>query len=127
VWHHPLSGTGDDRIKDHGFLERLAVAGFHVGLHGHIHRASNELYRYERSAQGRRLEIIAAGTFGAPSHEWAAGYPLQYNLLQFQGRQLTVRTRRREEPNGAWKPDARWLEGSGKEPKSSYTLELSGA
>jgi hypothetical protein len=30
VWHHPLNSPFQDHIKDHGFMERLAVAGFCV-------------------------------------------------------------------------------------------------
>jgi hypothetical protein len=58
-------------------------------------------------------------------HEWTSGIPLQYNLLRFQGSQVTVETRRREDIDGAWRPDARWGVGAGKDPKSFYTLDLS--
>ncbi len=124
VWHHPLGGAGDDRIKDHGFLQRLSVQGFRLVLHGHIHKAENSLYRYDHTEDGRRIEVVGAGTFGAPVHEWASGIPLQYNLLRFQGHQVTVETRRREELNGSWKPDARWGGGAGKDPKPFYTLNI---
>ena len=121
VWHHPLEGAGDDRIKEHGFLERLAGAGFRLGLHGHIHKAETRLYRYGHDVGGRRMEFVSAGTFGAPTHEWVAGVPLQYSLLQLQGKQLTVHTRRREERNGTWKPDAR----SGDESQSLSIRSIS--
>ncbi|XXX75249.1 HEAT repeat domain-containing protein [Sorangium sp. So ce134] len=124
VWHHPTNSASDDRIKDHGFLERLAVADFRLGLHGHIHKAQNGLYRYDVSAAGRRIELVCAGTFGAPTHEWVPGYPLQYQLLRFEGGTLTVETRRREEINGTWKPDARWTAGRGKDPVPRYQLAL---
>ncbi|WP_437315560.1 sister chromatid cohesion protein PDS5 [Sorangium sp. So ce385] len=124
VWHHPVNSAFEDRIKDHGFLERLAGADFRLGLHGHIHKAQNGLYRYDVSAAGRRLELVCAGTFGAPTHEWVPGYPLQYQLLRFEGGTLTVETRRREEINGTWKPDARWTAGRGKDPAPRYQLSL---
>ncbi|WP_437568994.1 sister chromatid cohesion protein PDS5 [Sorangium sp. So ce542] len=124
VWHHPVNSAFEDRIKDHGFLERLAGADFRLGLHGHIHKAQNGLYRYDVSAAGRRLELVCAGTFGAPTHEWVPGYPLQYQLLRFEGGTLTVETRRREEINGTWKPDARWTAGRGKDPVPRYQLAL---
>jgi hypothetical protein len=123
-WHHPLSSAGEDRISDHGFLQQLAKAGFTLALHGHIHKAESTLYRHDHSATGRRIEFIAAGTFGAPVREWVPGYPLQYNLLQLERDLLTVHTRRREEPNGAWKPDARWLQGPGRDPLPRYTIPL---
>lgn len=124
AWHHPVNSAFEDRIKDHGFLERLAGADFRLGLHGHIHKAQNGLYRYDVSAAGRRIELVCAGTFGAPTHEWVPGYPLQYQLLRFEGGTLTVETRRREEINGTWKPDARWTAARGKDPLPRYQLAL---
>src|SRR5262249_46586086 len=126
VWHHPIESPFEDRIKDHGFLERLAAAGFRIALHGHLHKAQNALYRYDRSPGGRRLEIVGAGTFGAPVREWVPGYPLQYQLLRIEGDTLTVETRRREEPGGAWKPDARWTDAPGQDPAPRYTVRLFG-
>jgi 3',5'-cyclic AMP phosphodiesterase CpdA len=124
VWHHPLDSAYSDRITDQGFLEQLAVNGFRFFLHGHIHKAETSLYRYDMSTNGRKLDRICAGTFGAPVREWVPGYPLQYNLLKFEDNQLTVYTRRREELNGAWKPDARWLQGAGKTPLDYYAISL---
>jgi len=124
VWHHPLDSAYSDRITDQGFLEQLAVNGFRFFLHGHIHKAETSLFRYDMSTNGRKLDRICAGTFGAPVREWVPGYPLQYNLLKFEDNQLTVYTRRREELNGAWKPDARWLQGAGKTPLDYYAISL---
>ncbi|MGK7886831.1 MAG: metallophosphoesterase [Crocosphaera sp.] len=124
VWHHPLDSADDDRITDKGFMEQLAVAGFRLFLHGHIHKAETSLYRYDMSENGRKLDRICAGTFGAPTRELVPGYPWQYNLLKFEDNQLTVKTRRREEENGAWKPDSRWSQGAGQENQSYYTIEL---
>ncbi|BAZ65308.1 hypothetical protein NIES4106_00460 [Fischerella sp. NIES-4106] len=124
VWHHPLTSAFEDRITDHGFMEQLAKAGFRFALHGHIHKAETSLYKYDMSAGGRKLDIICAGTFGAPIREWVPGYPLQYNLLKFADDQLKVHTRRREELNGAWKPDARWLMGAGQNPLPYYEIAL---
>ncbi len=101
VWHHPLDSTFADRITDRGFMEQLAVTGFRLFLHGHIHKAETSHFCYDLSTDGRRLNGICAGTFGAPMREWVPGYPLQYNLLKFEGNKLTVHTRRREELNGA--------------------------
>jgi 3',5'-cyclic AMP phosphodiesterase CpdA len=124
VWHHPLDSAWEDRITDQGFLEQLAVNGFRFFLHGHIHKVETSLYRYDMSTNGRKLDRICAGTFGAPVREWVPGYPLQYNLLKIEDNQLTVYTRRREELNGAWKPDARWLQGAGKTPLDYYAIAL---
>lgn len=61
---------------------------------------------------------------GRVEPEWVPGYPLQYQLLRFEGSTLTVETRRREELNGAWKADARWAPPDGKDPLPRYRLTL---
>ncbi|NEO68381.1 HEAT repeat domain-containing protein [Moorena sp. SIO3H5] len=124
VWHHPLNSDGSDRITDQGFMQLLAVAGFRLFLHGHIHKAETSLFRYDLSPGGRKLDGICAGTFGAPTFELRSAYPWQYNLLKINGNQLTVRTRRREEENGAWKPDSRWGQGPGLGGLDHYSIEL---
>jgi Calcineurin-like phosphoesterase len=116
TFHHPIDSHEESRIRDSGFLQRLAVAGFQLILHGHVHRADEKTYRYDRSVEGRKIEIVTAGTFGAPVREWVHGSPLQYNLLLIGSDEITVETRCRTEVNGAWMPDARWLQGPGKDP-----------
>jgi 3',5'-cyclic AMP phosphodiesterase CpdA len=123
VFHHPIHSGEESRIKDAAFLQQLSSKGFRIVLHGHVHKADAELYRYDRSEGGRQLEIVAAGTFGAPMHEWVPGYPLQYNLLRVAPDQITVETRKREEINGAWSPDARWRQGAGTDPLPRYFIK----
>lgn len=122
VWHHPVSGPEEAIIRDQGVLERLARAGFRLVLHGHIHKAETAVYCYDQSPGGRRLDFVAAGTFGAPTRDLVPGYPFQYNLLRISSDQVIVETRRREELNGAWKPDARWLQGQSKDPLPRYVI-----
>src|SRR5262249_25548995 len=124
AFHHPIHSGEDSRIRDAAFLQQLAVHGFNLVLHGHVHRADDALYRYDRAMSGRQIEIIAAGTFGAPTQEWVPGYPLQYNLLLVAPDKITVETRCKYEINGAWGPDARWLQGPGKDPLPRYVIEL---
>ncbi len=124
VWHHPLTSSEPDHLEDAGFMQQLAVAGFRVALHGHVHRAESQRYRYDMSPDGRRIDLVAAGTFGAPVHQWVPGYPLQYNLLRVGAGALTVETRCREELNGAWRADPRWLQGPGKDPLPRYRIDL---
>jgi predicted phosphodiesterase len=124
IWHHPVNSSGDDRIKDTGFRELLAVAGFEIFLHGHIHEPENSFYHYDMNAEGRRLVGVCAGTFGAPIRQLVSGFPWQYNILKFEGNVLTVKTRCREKLNGAWKSDARWSQGPGKSSLDYYTIEL---
>jgi UDP-2,3-diacylglucosamine pyrophosphatase LpxH len=121
MWHHPLDSPDEDRIKDRSFMARLSQNNFRIVLHGHIHRAHAEDYRYSLV---REVEIIASGTFGAPVRQWVPGYPLQYNLLKWQGNRLTVYNRKRIEPNGAWQPDAMWFHGDGVTASSYYEVEL---
>ena len=87
-------------------------------MHGHIHEASEGFHKYDDS---RRIQIIGAGTFGAPAKEQVTGIPLQYNLLTFDPRnaQMTVSTRKKEKPEGAWSADARWGDKK-KDPKAWY-------
>ena len=79
VWHHPINSPFGDRVREAGFLERLAKAGFEIGLHGHMHKAKNELYRHAGPG-GAKMEIVGAGTFGAPVKDWTPGFPLQYTI-----------------------------------------------
>ena len=124
VWHHPLHSKEQDCIKETDFLQRLVVADFELILHGHIHLSTSEIYRYDKVEGGRNIEIISAGTFGAPTSEWVPGYPLQYNFIQLKDSGIIVKTRSRKEPNGAWTPEAIWLQGPGKDPSSQYEIKL---
>jgi WD40 repeat protein/predicted phosphodiesterase len=124
VWHHPLHSESEDRIKDSAFMEQLAKAGFRLVLHGHIHKAETNLFRYDQTAEGRQIEIVSAGTFGAPTRELTSAYPWQYNLLTFENAELRVDTRRRERENGAWKPDSRWVSIVGKDPLPFYKINF---
>ncbi|XHR84796.1 MAG: metallophosphoesterase [Gloeotrichia echinulata GP01] len=124
VWHHPLNSNSEDRIKDHGFMQRLAISGFRLALHGHIHKSETNQYHYDLGDAGRKIDIICAGTFGASTREWVPGYPLQYNLLKLETNKLIVETRRREELNGAWNPDARWRQSPEQDPKPRYEIKL---
>jgi Icc-related predicted phosphoesterase len=118
VWHHPV--TGPEVMKRVGFLEQLVVNGFRICMHGHIHEAIEGYHKYD----GRRgLRIIGAGTFGAPLRD-QPGIPLQYNLLVWDQEQqvITVKTRRKEKPDGAWMADARW--GDRNNPVAWYEIPL---
>lgn len=121
VWHHPTQGSEDDRIRDTGFLDRLSQAGFRIGLHGHIHSAGIASHRSDLTLGGRPLDLLGAGTFGAPTKEWRSGVPLQYQLLRIKGNRLTVYSRCKDNPEGVWRADGRW--GMGK-AASEYEIEL---
>ncbi len=101
VWHHPI--TGEETMNDE-FMQQLAVLGVQVCMHGHIHEAIEDFYKYDDK---RHINIISAGTSGMTTKP---GIPMQYNLLTFdtcEG-EMVVNTRKKEKPNGAWSADARW-------------------
>jgi uncharacterized protein YjbI with pentapeptide repeats/calcineurin-like phosphoesterase family protein len=124
IWHHPVSNSVQEGLDDLAFLQLLAQAGFEVILHGHVHKAEVDEYRYDHAIDGRKLRIVGAGTFGAPTREWVPGYPLEYHLLTIGQDQVRVTTRCKREVNGAWQPDARWLAGAGNEARSYYVLKI---
>ncbi len=121
VWHHPV--TGAQTIKDTAFLQQLSVRGIKVALHGHIHEAEKGHYDYDTE---RGIHLVGAGTFGAPAPEQVPGIPHQYNLLVYDREkgEITVHTRKKDKPMGAWDPDYRWGKKSDKKPW--YTIRVHG-
>jgi hypothetical protein len=61
---------------------------------------------------------------GSKGKEEVPGIPLQYNLLNFDPKaaSMTVNTRRKGTPNGAWSADARW--GDKNDPKPWYRFRV---
>ncbi len=123
VWHHPINSPFEDRIKDSNFLQRLAVNNFNLFLHGHVHKAENDQFRYDLNVNGRKLHRICAGTFGAPTKELNTGIPWQYNLLKIESEKVIVHTRKREAENGAWEGDFRWRYGK-TQANDHYEIEI---
>ena len=121
VWHHPIDSASEDRIKESNFLERLAVNGFRIFLHGHVHQAQKGFYEYDAE---RGLYRICAGTFGAPTRELPTATAWQYHLLKFEGNKLTVRSRKRQSETGAWEADTCWRQGKGKASSDCYEIQL---
>lgn len=124
VWHHPASELLPDGGLDGAVLQQLAQAGFRLVLHGHVHHADNLNFRYYRSSPFGNVEILTAGTFGAPTRELLPRYPFQYQVLEFAGDTLTVHTRKREDVAGGWVPDHRWPQSPGQSPLASYLIKL---
>ncbi len=124
VWHHPPSELSLEGGLDGAVLQQLAQAGFRLVLHGHVHRADNPSFRYYRNSPFGNVEILTAGTFGAPTRELVPGYPFQYQVLEFSGDMLTVHTRKREDVAGGWVPDHRWQQSPGQSPLASYPIKL---
>ena len=80
VWHHPV--TGKETMND-DFMQLLAVHGFQICLHGHIHEAIEGFHKYDDK---RAVKIIGAGTFGAPPNEQVTGGRAASHDLECQGR-----------------------------------------
>lgn len=120
VFHHPVTGR---QMMNDEFLGLLVQHGFGLCLHGHIHEAMEGFHQYDDS---RAIKIIGAGTFGASVKEQVTGIPLQYNLLAFDPAtgDMTVNTRKKEKPGGAWSADARW--GDRNNPKPWYRFRAPG-
>lgn len=118
VWHHPIT-TQETMNSD--FVQQLAVAGFEICLHGHIHQAIEDFYKYD---DRRGLAVIGGGTFGAPATSQVTSIPLQYNLLILDTNQasITVKSRKKEKVDGTWSADARW--GDKEAPKAFYQIQL---
>ncbi|VFN04525.1 MAG: 3',5'-cyclic AMP phosphodiesterase CpdA [Candidatus Kentron sp. G] len=118
VWHHPVTGRG---AMNADFMEQLAVHGFQLCLHGHIHEAMEGFHKYDDK---RGIRIVGAGTFGASAKKQITGIPLQYNLLTLDPAtgEMRVDTRKKEKSHGAWSADARW--GDKNEPKAWYGFSV---
>ena len=119
VWHHPVAGK---EMMNDEFMQLLIVHGFQICMHGHIHEAIENFHKYDDK---RAIHIIGAGTFGAPAKEQIVGIPLQYNLIVFDPNKgkLIVNTRKKEDPNGSWRADARWGDLNHPVPEYSFTVE----
>jgi formylglycine-generating enzyme required for sulfatase activity/UDP-2,3-diacylglucosamine pyrophosphatase LpxH/energy-coupling factor transporter ATP-binding protein EcfA2 len=124
VCHHPVNGP--EMMKDVAFMEQLSVQRIKVLMHGHIHENRERFfYGYDYGYDDNRcIHVIGAGTFGAPAKDQVPGIPLQYNLLMLDPERqvITVETRKKEKPAGAWSADARW--GDRNDPKPRYVIYL---
>jgi WD40 repeat protein len=119
VWHHPV--TGPEAMEEQAFLEQLASHDFRIILHGHVHLPLEEIHRYDTS---RRIQITGAGTFGATAAQMVPGVPLSYNLIVLSAdrRIVTVHTRAKVKPQGAWSAYSVW--GDRNNPQPSYSIDL---
>ena len=104
------------------FLQLLSAHNFQICMHGHIHEAIEGFYKYDDQ---RGIHIVGEGAFCAPGTEQVPGIPLQYNLLTFDpdARTITVNTRKKEKPDGAWSAYACWGDKSNPYP-FSYIINL---
>jgi hypothetical protein len=122
VLHHPLNGR--EMIENIEILDQLGDHNFRICLHGHIHEAIQDFHRLD--CRKKQIFIIGAGTFGAPVKAQIHGVYLQYNLLKVDpiSQCITVETRKKERPDGAWSADSRWGEDAVNNPVPRYTINL---
>ncbi|MCY1032644.1 metallophosphoesterase [Corallococcus sp. BB11-1] len=106
VWHHPI--TGNEKIQADAFMQRLQKADVRVCLHGHVHEDRADLFGYMHPT--RRIHVVGAGSFGAPTAGRPESVPRLYNLLTVK-RDLSgirVHTRSLPKQGGSWGPHAVW-------------------
>jgi Icc-related predicted phosphoesterase len=116
IWHHPV--TGNDKINDDAFLDRLKKANFKLCLHGHVHEDRADLVGYTHPT--RQIHIAGAGSFGAPASQRPEAVPRLYNVLEIPAdhSEIKVHTRCLRKPDGAWDGWAVW---QGKRPEERLT------
>lgn len=108
--HHPV--TGNEKITDDAFLERLRQAGYILCLHGHVHEHRADMIGYMHP---KHLHVIGAGSFGAGAAERPEAMPKLYNLLEIASDRKSVRvfTRAMPREGGAF---TGWTVWPSKEP-----------
>lgn len=105
VWHHPISGN--EKIRDDAFVERLRTMGIRLCLHGHIHESRTDLLNY---LHPRQIHVVGTGSFGAPWQHRVESTPRLYQLLELRPdrRSIRVHTRGLDKAGGAWGPRYEW-------------------
>gem|GEM_PF-4528865 len=118
VIHHPL--LGNENISN-DFLELLAVKGFQLFFHGHIHNTNHKFYKYD---EDRQIHVISTGAFGAASYDQELKVPMQYNILSYDTSEqvMNIETRKKQKPEGAW--SACNIYGTKGNYSSSYEINL---
>ncbi len=122
VWHHPI--TGNEKIQADAFVNRLLQADVRLCLHGHVHEDRADLVNYLHSE--RRIHVMGAGSFGAPTYHRPESVPRLFNLLEVQRdlRQLRVHTRCLRKQGGAWEGWAVWPGKETGEKRTYYDVTL---
>jgi small GTP-binding protein len=121
VWHHPA--TGNEKIVQDAFLERLRQATVQLCLHGHVHEERTDLVGY---VHPRKIHIAGAGSFGAVAKDRPESTPRLYNLLEIARDHswVKVHTRHMRKDGGAWEGWAVWLGAGPHEKRTYYEIKL---
>jgi len=122
VWHHPI--TGNEKIQGDAFMKRLLQADVRVCLHGHVHEDRADLVNHLHAE--RRIHVMGAGSFGAPTHDRPESVPRLFNLLEVRRdlRSLRVHTRCMRKQGGAWEGWAVWPGEKPGERRTYYDVSL---
>ncbi len=122
VWHHPI--TGNEKIQADAFMGRLLQANVRVCLHGHVHEDRADLVNYLDPM--RRLHVVGAGSFGAPTHDRPESVPRLFNLMEIQRdlKRMRVHTRCLRKHGGAWEGWAVWPGERLGEKRTYYEVTL---
>lgn len=122
VLHHPVSGN--EKVQDDAFMERLKQVGFRICLHGHVHENRADVFNYYDRTH--MIHIIGAGSFGAPANKRPESTPRLYNVLEVAPDRSLIRvhTRCLRRDTGAWDGWAVWPGGTSKERRTYYEVRL---
>ncbi|MGJ0486771.1 MAG: TIR domain-containing protein [Methylomicrobium sp.] len=121
VWHHPP--TGNDKIYQDAFIERLLTSNITLCLHGHVHENRTDIIRY---TYPRKLYTAGAGSFGTVASDRPESTPRLYNLLEIAPNRshITVHTRCMHKSGGAWEGWAVWPSDKKGERRTYYEIPL---
>lgn len=120
-WHHPI--TGNEKIIQDDFMENIQKDDIKLCLHGHVHEERADLLGYLHPT--RRIHVIGAGSFDAPSKNRPESIPRIYNLLEIRRDHSSIRvhTRCKLKKTGAWCAWAVWP-GEKYSKRSYYDIQL---
>lgn len=122
VWHHPV--TGNEKMQQDTFLDRLRQANYKLCLHGHIHEERTDVIGYLHPT--RKIYIAGTGSFGAPINARPESTPRLYNLLEIERdhSKIRVHTRCLRKEGGAWEGWAVWPGQEQTERLTYYEIQL---
>ena len=122
VWHHPV--TGNEKMQQDDFLDRLRQANYKLCLHGHIHEERTDVIGYLHPT--RSIHVAGTGSFGAPTHARPESTPRLYNLLEIERdhSKIKVHTRCLRKNGGAWEGWAVWSGQKRTERRTYYEIQL---
>ncbi len=124
VWHHPV--TGNEKIVNDAFLDRLRQADVRICLHGQVHEERADLVGYWHPT--RQLHVVGAGSFGAVAKDRPESTSRLYNLIEIARDHswAKVHTRHMRKDGGAWEGWAVWPGSNAHEKRTYYGIDLVG-